>query len=377
MPKNFDVFLSYNRNDKVAVVKLAEALRDSGLNVWLDDWVLPLGEPWQRALEEAITAIPAVLILFGEHGIGPWQDMEMNAVLHEFVRRKARIIPVLLPKAPEPAELPIFLRQFNWLDLRAGLTEDELERLVLGIRGKKSKTPRKKPPSAPKAWGLNEALIERQLQIAEQHNRLLEAQLQPIFRFVTTTRSIENEVFDALEIWNDGAPIESYTIWQAAYLEVSKREILPEGTSTYTTNLIPSYYFIRRDYEGDARTGRLVTLYAWRDSFGRGYPGVNMTKEYNRLVKEVRDKYGFDVIIQKRVFLEIYYTDRLSTQKNLTYEIYPPSPRFGGHQVPERRRNTYSLGMHMCEDLNNLTAENLFSRWDKFVAVVPDLKNLA
>jgi hypothetical protein len=37
----FDVFLSHNSKDKPRVRKLAVALRDRGLRVWLDEWVLP------------------------------------------------------------------------------------------------------------------------------------------------------------------------------------------------------------------------------------------------------------------------------------------------------------------------------------------------
>ena len=136
MAKGFDVFLSYNRREQPAVLQLAEALRDRGLKVWLDDWVLAPGEPWQKALEAAIQTIPAVAILVGDHGEGPWQAMEMRGFLSEFVRRQARIIPVLLPGAPADIALPPFLNQFNKLDLREGLTPDGLDKLVWGIRGK-------------------------------------------------------------------------------------------------------------------------------------------------------------------------------------------------------------------------------------------------
>jgi protein kinase-like protein/CHAT domain-containing protein/TIR domain-containing protein/YjzC-like protein len=148
MPKGFDVFLSYNRGERLAVLILAEALRELGLGVWLDEWVLPPGEPWQKALEDAIETIPAAAVLVGEHGRGPWQELEMRGFLSEFVRRKARIIPVLLPGAPESVSLPPFLNQFNWLDLRAGLTTEGLDRLTWGIRGKKPRKRRAKAISA-------------------------------------------------------------------------------------------------------------------------------------------------------------------------------------------------------------------------------------
>ena len=40
----FDVFLSHNSADKPVVKELAERLRDDGLRVWLDDWVIQPGD---------------------------------------------------------------------------------------------------------------------------------------------------------------------------------------------------------------------------------------------------------------------------------------------------------------------------------------------
>jgi hypothetical protein len=56
---------------------------------------------------------------------------------------------VLLPGAPAEVDLPPFLSQFTWLDLRGGLSLAEVERLVWGITGKKRAPPRTKPAPVP------------------------------------------------------------------------------------------------------------------------------------------------------------------------------------------------------------------------------------
>jgi hypothetical protein len=53
VPAPYDVFVSYNWRDREAVERVARALRESGLNAFLDRWYLVPGEPWQRALETA------------------------------------------------------------------------------------------------------------------------------------------------------------------------------------------------------------------------------------------------------------------------------------------------------------------------------------
>jgi hypothetical protein len=64
---------------------------------------------------------------------------EMRSALEERVRDKARrVIPVLLPDAPDPREkpLPRFLSRLTWVDFRAGLDDaDAFNRLVSGIKG--------------------------------------------------------------------------------------------------------------------------------------------------------------------------------------------------------------------------------------------------
>jgi hypothetical protein len=131
----FDVFLSHNSNDRATVRQVGEALKARGLSVWLDEWELVPGRPWLEALEKIVQSTNAAAVLVGSDGIGPWQDREMRGCLTEFVDRALTVIPVLLPGAPAKPDLPMFLKQFTWVDLRRGLTKKGLDRLYWGITG--------------------------------------------------------------------------------------------------------------------------------------------------------------------------------------------------------------------------------------------------
>jgi hypothetical protein len=95
------------------------------------------GRPWQEALEEIIEITKSAAVLVGADGLGPWEVPEMRGCRSEFVSRKMPVIPVLLPDAPIRSVLLLFLKQFTWVDLRGGLTEAGLDRLIWGITGKK------------------------------------------------------------------------------------------------------------------------------------------------------------------------------------------------------------------------------------------------
>ncbi len=158
--KTFDVFLSHNSRDKPAVIEIAEALRDQRrLKVWLDAWCLTPGRPWQEEIEAAILTVRSAAVLVGKDGLGPWEIPEMRVCLEQAIHHQLPVIPVLLPGLEKPPELPPFLSRYTWVDLRDGLTEGGLDRLVWGIKSKKpspKKTAQRQPskPTPPRRHNL-------------------------------------------------------------------------------------------------------------------------------------------------------------------------------------------------------------------------------
>jgi hypothetical protein len=141
----FDVFLSHNSQDKPAVRALAALLIERGISVWLDEEQLTPGHPWQPLLEKGIKESTAGAVLVGADGLGPWEDEEMQAFLVFAVREHKSVIPVLLPGAPEKVDLPAFLANRTWVDLRAGFAAEGMDNLIWGITGEH---PGRKPAPA-------------------------------------------------------------------------------------------------------------------------------------------------------------------------------------------------------------------------------------
>jgi formylglycine-generating enzyme required for sulfatase activity len=132
------VFLSYNGEDREAVEEIAVYLADkANLHPWFDQWELIPGEPWVRNLERGLANSSACAVFVGKSGQGPWQTPEVEAALREQVRNPGfRVIPVLLPEAPQQPKLPPFLAGNTWVDMRVGLDDDKaLWRLECGIQG--------------------------------------------------------------------------------------------------------------------------------------------------------------------------------------------------------------------------------------------------
>ncbi|MGD9834709.1 MAG: toll/interleukin-1 receptor domain-containing protein [Piscinibacter sp.] len=136
----FDVFLCHNSADKAAVKRLGEGLKSRGILPWLDEWELPPGQAWQELLERQIQRIGSAAVCLGPAGISPWHQQEMRGFISEFVDRRVPVIPVLLPGAPAKPELPLFLRQFTWVDFRRD-DPDPFDQLVWGITGRRPGSP--------------------------------------------------------------------------------------------------------------------------------------------------------------------------------------------------------------------------------------------
>lgn len=115
-PFQYDVFLSHNRGDKPRVVPLAERLREAGLRVWLDDWVLRPGDDVDLAIEHGLEASRTLVLCMSPAAFGSDQvGLERSTVLfRDPANQDRRFIPVLLADC----DLPDTLRRFKYVDYR-------------------------------------------------------------------------------------------------------------------------------------------------------------------------------------------------------------------------------------------------------------------
>jgi formylglycine-generating enzyme required for sulfatase activity len=135
----YDVFVSYNTLDHAAVERIAQALTDRHLSVFLDRWELVPGRSWPDALEQHLSRCRAAVVVPGPSGMGPWQQREHYLALDRQAQDSCfGVIPVILPNA-DPALG--FLSLNTWVDLRGGVDDAEaIDLLAAAIRGE--------PPSA-------------------------------------------------------------------------------------------------------------------------------------------------------------------------------------------------------------------------------------
>jgi hypothetical protein len=137
--KRFDVFLAHNSKDKTFVGRVAYYLRRRGIVPWIDQDQIAPGHQFQQQLQHAICKVSAAAIFIGPHGVGPWQNFELQSFVAICVKKKIPVIPVLLPgQKAIPRRLP-FLNNLNYVTFknRAG-EKTALDQLSWGITGQKA-----------------------------------------------------------------------------------------------------------------------------------------------------------------------------------------------------------------------------------------------
>jgi hypothetical protein len=134
--EEYDVFLASNSKDEALVEVIAIGLRNRGVNSWFAKWCLPPGRQFQREIERVFYSVASAVVFVGRDGVGPWENLEIQAAIQMFVKRNAPVIPALLPGARSVDDLPLFLREFSLVSFGSSPDDQSaLDQLALGITG--------------------------------------------------------------------------------------------------------------------------------------------------------------------------------------------------------------------------------------------------
>src|SRR6185312_8565277 len=107
--RQYDIFISYHRNDSTRASQFARELESRGVRAWMDRLNLAPGDLWQTEIANVLEHATSVAVLIGPSGLGGWQELELQMVLAEQPERKRRIAPIPLPDAPRALTLPDLL----------------------------------------------------------------------------------------------------------------------------------------------------------------------------------------------------------------------------------------------------------------------------
>lgn len=131
------VFVSYARLDHDFVLQLAQALKEHGVSIWIDQWDIPLGADWDRSIDDAIRTSNQFLIVLSPAATASENAGEVRGELRRALEQHKEIVPVLY----QPCEIPRQLLDIESADFSGGFNEELVDSLARWLRGEKPKVP--------------------------------------------------------------------------------------------------------------------------------------------------------------------------------------------------------------------------------------------
>ncbi|MEM6823147.1 MAG: toll/interleukin-1 receptor domain-containing protein [Verrucomicrobiota bacterium] len=110
------IFLSHSSKDKREVRKLAHDLEQAGVEVWLDEWEIKVGESISQSVETGITEADYVAVWLTKNAVeSGWVQTEWRMKLsHEISSKEVRVLPLLA----EDCDIPLILSDKKRADFR-------------------------------------------------------------------------------------------------------------------------------------------------------------------------------------------------------------------------------------------------------------------
>lgn len=135
----YDVFISHSSKDKKFVLRLASDLMKNGINVWVDEWNLSLGESFTESINKAIEESRFIFIIMSPEYFGSaWTTQEWSIAMYKELKENSiKIIPIYL----RDCEIPQILLTKRWADFRQEknyqVSFEELLRQIFILKGSK------------------------------------------------------------------------------------------------------------------------------------------------------------------------------------------------------------------------------------------------
>ncbi|MFN4164168.1 MAG: TIR domain-containing protein [Ferrovibrio sp.] len=123
-----DVFVSYSSKDREIVIPIAEKLKESGLNVWIDIWSIKPGDNIYSSIEDGLeNSRVLILCMSGNAFSSEWSKLETGTFrFRDPLNKGRRFIPIRLDDAPIKGSL----EQILYIDWRSQTRESSFAKLL-------------------------------------------------------------------------------------------------------------------------------------------------------------------------------------------------------------------------------------------------------
>src|SRR5262245_16033943 len=106
-------FFSYARKDQKFALKLATELKAAGVNLWLDQFDIPPGVDWNRAVQEALETCEGMIVVLSPVAVASADIMDEVS----YALEKGHLV---VPIVHQRCDIPRRLRHILCIDFTVG-----------------------------------------------------------------------------------------------------------------------------------------------------------------------------------------------------------------------------------------------------------------
>ena len=125
------VFLSHSSKDNSLAQRVGIDLRMSGIDVWLDEWEMKVGDSISQKIQRGLESANYIVVTLSKASVeSGWVEKEWQGRIWEEASTRNVVI---LPAIAEECRIPLLLRDKHYADLRRDY-EGEIRKLIGSIR---------------------------------------------------------------------------------------------------------------------------------------------------------------------------------------------------------------------------------------------------
>jgi hypothetical protein len=125
------IFLSYASEDKIAVSKYYDLLKQNGLSAWMDCFDILPGQNWDLEITKALSASDIIILFLSCRSLNKrgYLRKEISVALENLRLRMQDDIYLIVVKL-EPCDVPAELQARQWADLTEADGWDKVKRAM-------------------------------------------------------------------------------------------------------------------------------------------------------------------------------------------------------------------------------------------------------
>lgn len=108
------VFLSHSKKDKLFIEEVAASLRAARIDVWYDEWEIPVGESFRSSINDGISQSDLFFVYLTPHSVeSSWVQLELDAAFVKKINTQKETLALFVDSNETRTQLPLDMQTLH------------------------------------------------------------------------------------------------------------------------------------------------------------------------------------------------------------------------------------------------------------------------